>query len=378
MSDSSAIGKRKNSNRLAFLDWARGFAAVIMLQGHTSHSFTRNDLREGAFYVFSQFIGGITPAVFLFLTGVTLGFLMDSRARAGFSAYERTREAAKRSAYLFLLAFGFRLQLWLFAYYFSSTPPAISELFKVDILNCMGLAILLHAPMAVFDTRDRIKFAAISGIAIASMSPIVSSLQLTGVHPYIQQYFVPNPVMFPFFPWGAFVAFGLSFGSILRLAQEQDYMKVIQWAALFGFVTVFSAQYVSNLPYSLYPSVDFWLNSPALIFIKTGVILVIVAFAFLWTRYMNPSGWSFVRQLGTTSLLVYWVHTEIVYGSVLWKWKENLAVPQVIAAAILVITSMVALSVARTGWKGSPGVHTILRQRWTAWRTDLANQPAGD
>jgi fucose 4-O-acetylase-like acetyltransferase len=184
--------------------------------------------------------------------------------------------------------------------------------------------------------------------------------------------------MFPFFPWGAFVAFGLSFGSILRLAQEQDYMKVIQWAALFGFVTVFSAQYVSNLPYSLYTSVDFWLNSPALIFIKTGVILVLVAFAFLWTRYMNPSGWSFVRQLGTTSLLVYWVHTEIVYGSLLWKWKENLAVPQVVAAAILVISSMVALSVARTGWKGSPGVHTLLRQRWAAWRTDLANQPAGD
>ena len=52
------------SKRLAFLDWTRGFAACIMLQGHVSHSFTHKDLRNDSFYVFSQFFGGLTPAVF--------------------------------------------------------------------------------------------------------------------------------------------------------------------------------------------------------------------------------------------------------------------------------------------------------------------------
>jgi len=36
--------------RLAFLDWTRGMAAIIMLQGHVFHSFARTDLREGGAY----------------------------------------------------------------------------------------------------------------------------------------------------------------------------------------------------------------------------------------------------------------------------------------------------------------------------------------
>ena len=60
---------KKRSARMPFLDWTRGLAATIMLQGHVFHSFARPELREGGTYVISQFIGGIPPAIFLFLTG---------------------------------------------------------------------------------------------------------------------------------------------------------------------------------------------------------------------------------------------------------------------------------------------------------------------
>ncbi len=81
---------RTGGQRLAFIDWTRGLAALIMLQGHVFHSFTARELRNDGPYVLSQFIGGITPAVFLFLTGVTLGFLMDSASRKGLSPWQRT------------------------------------------------------------------------------------------------------------------------------------------------------------------------------------------------------------------------------------------------------------------------------------------------
>jgi uncharacterized membrane protein len=103
---------RMSGQRLAFLDWTRGLAALIMLQGHVFHSFTAKELRNDGPYVLSQFIGGITPAVFLFLTGVTLGFLMDSASRKGLSPWQRTWAAARRSGYLLLLAVLFRLQMW--------------------------------------------------------------------------------------------------------------------------------------------------------------------------------------------------------------------------------------------------------------------------
>ena len=41
--------------RLTFLDWTRGLAVVIMLQGHVFHSFNRTDLRDGGPFTLSQF-----------------------------------------------------------------------------------------------------------------------------------------------------------------------------------------------------------------------------------------------------------------------------------------------------------------------------------
>src|ERR1700723_1342574 len=93
------------SERILYLDWVRGFAAIVMLQGHVFQSFLRNDLRGGGPYLMSQFAGGMPPAVFLFLLGVTYAFLMDSQERKGISAAGRLGASVKRSAYLFAAAF---------------------------------------------------------------------------------------------------------------------------------------------------------------------------------------------------------------------------------------------------------------------------------
>src|SRR5262249_53878034 len=120
---------------------------------------------------------------------------------------------------------------------------------------------------------------------------------------------------------------------------------------------------VSNLPFTIYAKSEYWLNSPAQILTKLGVTLLLLSFGFLWTRYAKPSGWSWVRQFGTTSLLVYWVHIELVYGRWLWFWKGALNVWQTTAAAVAVIVAMLLLSAARTygsrigGWVGE----------WTGW-----------
>jgi len=90
------------------------------------------------------------------------------------------------------------------------------------------------------------------------------------------------------------------------------------------------------------------LNSPAQVLIKLGATLMLLALAYLWTRYGARQGWSWVRQFGTTSLLVYWVHIELVYGRWLYFWKANLTVIQTVAAAAAVILLMLAISTAKT------------------------------
>src|SRR5271166_5628442 len=114
--ETRARNNRDASGRLTFLDWSRGLAVVIMLQGHVFHSFDRTDLRTESPFMLSQFLGGLGPAVFLVLTGITLAFLMDRREQQGYDSLGRWKFALRRAGYLFSLAFLFRLQLWLFAF----------------------------------------------------------------------------------------------------------------------------------------------------------------------------------------------------------------------------------------------------------------------
>lgn len=344
--DSGGSIGRPAADRLAFIDWTRGLAAVIMLQGHVFHSFARTDARQGDAFVLSQFVGGMPPAIFLFLTGMTLAFLMDGQERRKVPTGSRIWAALKRAGYLAMLAVLFRVQLWLFGMPYSDW----NSLFRVDILNAMALGLGVMSLMAAFTTFERVRLCAILGLGIAAASPLVSGLEFYGIHPYLRNYFVPSLEFFSFFPWAAFLAFGMSAGSIIRLVKHEHYAQVAQWGGWLGVAMTFGAQYFGNLPFSLYSQSDYWLNSPALVLVKLGVILMLVAFAFLWTTYAT-TGWSWVRQLGTTSLLIYWVHTELVYGRFLGGFKENLSVGQTAFAAAFVIAAMVGLSLLQTNWE---------------------------
>jgi uncharacterized membrane protein len=336
---------RASSNRLQYLDWVRGLGAIIMLQGHVFDSFLKPDLRPGEAYTMSQFVGGMPPALFLFLTGVTYAFLMDSTSRKGLPAGERVLTALGRSRYLFLLAFAFRLQLFIFG-----LPADWQGLFRVDVLNCMGFSMAALALMSLLSTRQRAWVCGASGLAIAFAAPLVSQLNWTHVPWMLRNYIAPGLGSFSFFPWGGYLAFGLSMGSLIRLAREEGSHRLMQWSAVAGGGLVLAGQYVAGKPYSLYAKSDFWLNSPAQMLIKLGVLLLLVAVAFVWTRYGAGDGWSWVRQFGITSLLVYWVHIELVYGRELWFLKNNLTVPQTVVAAGGMILLMLAISTAKTHW----------------------------
>lgn len=322
-------------------------AAVVMLNGHVFNSFIRPDQRGSSSYQLTQFIGGMPPAVFLFLVGVTLAFLMESRERQGLAAGSRVTAGLRRAGYLFGIATLFRLQLWAFGLPGSNWI----DLFRVDILNAMGFAVAVFAPLAVFSTAQRIRLGAILGMAIAFGAPLVSMLKWPGSLWLAESYLAPNLMTFSFFPWAAFTAFGISAGSILRLTSRERLDRLIQWAALLGILLIVGAGYCSELPYSLYGQSDYWLNGPWLILTKSGVTLLVLAAAYLWTQHGAAPGWSWMRQFGTTSLLVYWAHTEIVYGRWLWFWKENLTPSAAAAASCLVILLMLGLSVLKTHWK---------------------------
>jgi uncharacterized membrane protein len=340
--------KSKTSDRLGFLDWTRGIAILIILQGHVFHSFLKQELRHDGPYSISQFLGGVAPAIFLLLTGITLAFIMDKREREGLPHRQRWYAALRRSGYLFTIAFLFRIQMFVFGYPGSPAP----EILRVDVLNLMGFAIGLMSLMAFLTTAQRARWGVILGAAIAFSSPLISTIDWSWLPARIAAYIKPSyGPDFGFFPWAAFIAFGLGLGSMLRMTKAEDMNRLMQWVALGGFAVFFCGQYCSNFSASLYPKSEFWLNSPWMVFMKLGGTLLLITVAYLWNEY-GGKGWSLARQFGVTSLLVYWVHVELVYGRWFWFWKEGLNTLQCVAFAAVLIVAMLGLSILRTRTKG--------------------------
>ena len=334
----------------------RGLAVVIMIQCHAFNSFVRMDLRDGGPYVLSQFVGGMAAPLFLFMAGMTLAFQMESLERREPKPVRRWLISLRRAGYILVIAFLFRFTNWAL----SMPHMGWQELTKVDILNCMGVAMGALSVAAMFGSAMRTRFAVAAGFGIAVVSPIVAALPWAGAPWLLQAYLAPGQGrgLFPFFPSAAYVAFGLATGSIVKRAAADRFDRLMQWSVLIGFGLVFGSQYFSNLPYSLYTKSNFWTDSPALIFIRAGICLLMMAGAYLWTEYCVGVGWSWMQALGKNSLMVYWIHVMIVYGAVVRPIKRQLSIGQTTAATVALTMAMVAMSAWWIRWKAR-GASTV-------------------
>ena len=343
----------------------RGLAIVIMIQCHAFNSFTRLDLREGGPYLLSQFVGGMAGPLFLFLSGMTLAFQMDSLDRREPNRGRRWLSSLRRGGYILGIAFAFRLSNWV-----ASLPHADThDLTKVDILNCMGVGLMALSVAAVFEVKGRARFAAAAGLAIAAAAPLVSAMPWNHTPLLVREYLAPDslPGHFAFFPYAAYIGFGVAAGSIVKSTAADRFERLMQWSVPIGLALVFTGQYVSNLPYSLYRNSSFWTDSPALTVIRAGISLLLMAGAYLWTEYCVGAGWSWMRCLGRNSLMVYWVHFSLVYGDPAKRLQRVLSIPQTAFATAGVILLMVALSAAWIRWKERRA------ERWKA-ATTVANR----
>jgi hypothetical protein len=141
-------------------------------------------------------------------------------------------------------------------------------------------------------------------------------------------------------------------GAAVRLTAVERMDRLMQWAALIGGGSVLAAQYVSNLPYSVYPKSNFWTDNPALIVMRAGISLVILAGCYTWTAYCASAGWSWMQSLGRNSLMVYWAHLMLVYGPLTAVLHKGLSIAGTVMATLATIALMVGMTATWQWWKG--------------------------
>ena len=125
-------------HRLAYIDWMRGLACLLMFQTHCYDSWLGGAARDTSFIRWSQ-LGGTLPApLFLFLAGISFALVTDKLRRKGASPNEIAATTIRRGGEIFGLGLLFRVQEFLLGQPWSPW----TDLLRVDVLNVIGLSMM--------------------------------------------------------------------------------------------------------------------------------------------------------------------------------------------------------------------------------------------
>ena len=126
-------------SRLAYIDWARGLACVLMFQTHGYDAWLSPSARRTDLMMWSQ-LGGTFPApLFLFLAGVSFALVTDKLRQRSVAPAQIAKTTILRGAQILGLGFLFRLQGFVIAWPWSPW----TDLLRVDILNMIGVSMML-------------------------------------------------------------------------------------------------------------------------------------------------------------------------------------------------------------------------------------------
>ncbi len=364
-----------NPSRLAYIDWMRGLACVLMFQTHCYDSWLSPSARQSRFFMYSQ-LGGTFPApLFLFLAGVSFALVAEKLWQKNLPPGQIARSTIRRGAEIFGFGLLFRLQEYLIAWGWAPK----SDLLRVDVLNTIGLSMMLMGVMCwvvlASGFRTHVRAALVlaatgTALTISLLTPLLWTTWRPRFLPWPLQSYIngvhnlgtPQAWLFPIFPWAAFAFAGLAVGFLLQSPwSRQHEASVFVFAGVAGAVLLEVARWLDAQPRRLYPVYDFWHTSPNFFLIRVGMLLVILAGSYAWCRWgAGQWGFSPLIQLGQASLLVYWVHIEFVYGRFSILTKHGATIGEASLGLLTIFLAMLALAFLRTRLKGRGG-------EWMAW-----------
>ena len=345
----------------------RGLACILMFQTHCYDSWLTPGLRQSKFFTYSQ-LGGTFPApLFLFLAGISFALVTEKLRSKNLPPAQIARTTILRGAEIFAFGLLFRLQEYVIAWGWAP----LSDLLRVDILNTIGLSMMLMGVLCWFvlplRQATKVKSALIlasSGTAllISLLTPLMWNTWRPRWLPWpLESYFdgvhnfgTPQAWLFPVFPWTAFAFAGLAVGFVLQHQpgnhrEEQTFFTI----GAAGLILIAGSRWLDAQPHQLYPVYDYWHTSPDFFLLRVGMLLIILSLCYTWCRWgAGQWGFSPLIQLGQASLLVYWAHIEFVYGRVSILPKHSTSVRTASLGLLTIFLAMLALAYVRTRLKG--------------------------
>jgi uncharacterized membrane protein len=166
--------------------------------------------------------------------------------------------------------------------------------------------------------------------------------------------------LFPVIPWTAYVMLGAALGQIYSnwgAARLRWFANAFLLGA--GAAMIVAANVFGSLPWAPFGPSDFWSTSPNQFLLRAGCVLVALGFLAHLSRRIDRLPHVFTA-LAQESLLVYYVHLCLVYGSA-WNFglQAYLGATLPLGPAFAVVALMVgSMAILASIWNWFKHAHS--------------------
>jgi hypothetical protein len=322
-----------------------------MIMAHGMDAWLLPAAKSGFLYGIVKVGSGIPARLFLLLVGVSAAIQFEGGLGRGTDGHTMRNRLAKRGLQVLVLAYLFRLQEWLLSHFYGGWEA----LFRIDILNAIGASMIVVALVAApRGGRRQTLPALLSAAVFLAFGPLVGPAHFPDWLPRpITSYIGGQRPMawFPLFPWAAWALSGVAIGHLwVHASRDERRLRrcflILLFAGLAMTSTVGLVRHVDPTIIR-YPSEVIRQMGPGTFFHRLGLIATLSGIGFLWCR-LSRGRFSVFRQLGQTSLLIYWVHIELCYGSFVFALRGRF---QLLGATLMILALtalMLGLSLLKT------------------------------
>jgi len=294
-------------SRVDAVDLFRFVVLFFMIQGHLFRAYLLPAIRQQSWYKMHEVFHGFVAPGFLFVAGFA-AFLSFHNKRQNYihldaAFFKRLRRI------LFVIAVGY----WIHLPFLSLRKTLefvrlgrASDFLKADILQCIGVGLLLFTLLAVLLKNERVVVlcSALAGALFFLLPETVKGIRL---HPVIDPYFNYGVSTFPIFPWLGFLCLGIVSAYIYSQLKKEVLFKLLLLLGILFF------------PWFFFQSSKFYFKAELTLagnLNKAGGIFLLLCLCDWLLRKFSGRFLEILRKAGTESLFVYVLHLFIIFNSI--------------------------------------------------------------
>lgn len=344
----------KSKDKFFYLDLFRGWAMIIMVEVHVFNAFLKPEIKHETWFTALNFINGMIAPSFIFIAGFT--FILSSRNNLEeLRTYgDLFRKKLGRIGLIFFIGYLIHIPYFSMKNNFLYTDPVLLKSFyNVDVLQCIGSGILILFISRLLIKKERVFniFITLFALGIVIGAPFVWNIDFNKFLPLSAACYF-NEIhgsFFPVFPWLGFLFSGAVTATLVLKAKERgEEDKFMKRLAVVGIIFI-----LVTSPLVAWLETFSWFEvkpSPAFFIQRLSVIFVLL---YIFRMYYKRKGEreSFFLDMSRESLLVYWLHLQIIYR-ILFNGRsidnivnKSFGVFEASAAALALIALMVIVAI---------------------------------